>query len=86
VRSDEDGLMGHYDSCRDAEEEYALERRGLQFRDLLDKRSHKEIGQLLEQYERLLDLAKDMNGTAGQHRTLQSINGKIADFYKRFRP
>lgn len=75
--------MGHYDSCRDAEGEVVLERKGKQFRELIANRSDKELGKLFESYEGIADLAEHMNGTAGQHRSLQSYKGRVTEFYKR---
>lgn len=79
--------MGHYDDAREAHEEreetVALERKAKQFRDLIVNRSDRELGQLLAQYECIADLAGRMNGTADQHRSLQSYRGRVTEFYRR---
>lgn len=79
--------MGHYDSCREAdeavEEEKAHRRRADHFLKVLENRSFVEISQLIKAYEDLALLVKDMSGTRWQHRQAAGIQKTIDKFHER---
>ncbi|QIG70767.1 hypothetical protein EVB91_216 [Rhizobium phage RHph_I1_18] len=66
--------MGHYDSCREAEEELEQERRGKRLRNKIATMSDAQIGQIDKCIEDLGRLVNVITGTHEQTRKLLNIH------------
>lgn len=74
--------MSHYDSCREAEERIYDENRGIRFKASLQKMTDEQAGQLRGAVDEVFALVRKMNGTADQHRSIESYRKQIEAMLK----
>ena len=75
--------MGHYDSCREADEAVRHEEKGRKFRDIVQNRSDKELEDFLDNLSVLREMSKTALATAGQHEVTASARKSMDEFFKR---
>jgi len=84
--------MGHYDSCREADERHeeekakeaalrATQKKGANLREILLSRTDEEIGQFAEAYETIDKISRDMSGKEKQHDGLKVARGFLSRFF-----
>lgn len=73
--------MGHYDSCREAHETFELEEKGQRFKKIINAMDDEQAGAFYRGLGELFALTAKMQGTADQHRSLESwrlqVEGKL---------